>query len=427
MARESGRGGWPGEALPIEAHTTVSPRTESPDPVSADAESPDLEGCDDLATGDGVVRCVALSQSAPGAGAGAEGDGSGDGSDSEPEVVWEARVGSAALLCLALHPSFRCVCGRRRRGRWGQPGWEQRDYGTHWRRTRGSAGRVGDGRTSFLLTVASPRNPHWRSCFSTPPLPPPPAPSSGLPLVAVGAMDGRVTVLHGPTGAVLAAVQAHAKYVVRVAWAAADAASPDCAATCTSATSGAATASDGGSTAASSPTAAEGPGAAGLAGAAGVQPLLLASGSTDETVSVHRLDLDLDQAAAAAATAAAAGGAGQELDESAAPRRQPRGGRVAGGGVDLASLQDVEAAGIGRLSLVKQVGGIGGVWVGAARSGTWQGHGSVTRLRLFGRGIAPASSPVPRPVCARLRITVYTLAPAPAQACTHTHAAHATQ
>eukprot|EP00198_Chlamydomonas_reinhardtii_P000165 XP_001689500.1 predicted protein [Chlamydomonas reinhardtii] len=212
-------------SVPVELHRSniiaVRLVPEAPGQAAAEAAAAASQGGRArtrviTAAGDGVVRCVALSQSAPGAGAGAEGDGSGDGSDSEPEVVWEARVGSAALLCLALHPSF----------------------------------------------------------------------SSGLPLVAVGAMDGRVTVLHGPTGAVLAAVQAHAKYVVRVAWAAADAASPDCAATCTSATSGAATASDGGSTAASSPTAAEGPGAAGLAGAAGVQPLLLASGSTDETVSV---------------------------------------------------------------------------------------------------------------------------------------------
>ncbi|KAG2444485.1 hypothetical protein HXX76_001235 [Chlamydomonas incerta] len=230
---------------------------------------------------------------AAGAGAGAGVDGGGGGgdcSDSEPEVMWEARVGSAALLCLALHPAY----------------------------------------------------------------------SSGLPLVAVGAMDGRVTVLHGPTGAVLAAVQAHAKYVVRVAWAAADAASPDCA---TAAASGAATASDGGSTATSSPTAAASGGAgaalAGAAGAAGgIQPLLLASGSTDETVSVHRLDLDLDQAAAAAAAEAAAA-VEQEVDERVSPRR-PRAAKAAGagaggGGVDLASLQEVEAAGIGRLSLVKQV------------------------------------------------------------------------
>ncbi|KAG2447223.1 hypothetical protein HYH02_007963 [Chlamydomonas schloesseri] len=239
------------------------------------------------AAGDGVVRCVALSRSAAGPGSGpgaAEGAaGGGEASDSEPDVVWEARVGGAALLCLALHPSY----------------------------------------------------------------------SAGLPLVAVGAMDGRVTVLHGPTGAVLASVQAHSKYVVRVAWAAADAASPDCA----TAASGAATASDGGSTATSSPSA-DRAGAAGPAG--GLQPLLLASGSTDETVSVHRLDLDLDQAAAAVAAeaAAAAGDAEEELDEHVSPRR-PRGkGRPAGGapgGVDLASLQEVEAAGIGRLSLVKQV------------------------------------------------------------------------
>ncbi len=40
-----------------------------------------------------------------------------------------------------------------------------------------------------------------------------------LPLVAVGSMDGTLTLIHGPTGAVLARRQVHQKYVVRVAWA----------------------------------------------------------------------------------------------------------------------------------------------------------------------------------------------------------------
>ncbi|GIL49357.1 hypothetical protein Vafri_5657 [Volvox africanus] len=90
--------------------------------------------------------------------------------------------------------------------------------------------------------------------------------SRGLPLVAAGAMDGRVAVLHGPTGATIATLQPHTKYVVRVAWAPA-------------------LSTTGGSFIVSREV---------LSGGQGGDPsLILVSASTDETIVISRLDLDL--------------------------------------------------------------------------------------------------------------------------------------
>ncbi|GFR50819.1 hypothetical protein Agub_g13077, partial [Astrephomene gubernaculifera] len=140
----------------------------------------------------------------------------------------------------------------------------------------------------------------------------------GFPLVAVGGMDGRVTVLYGPTGATLAAVQPHSKYVVRVAWGAPPPPPP-------------------------------------VPQQQQQQPLLLlATASTDETVAVLRLDLD--PAVVAAATA--------EGEQGGAARGNTGGrssGSSGGGGqgemvLDLSGLREDEVAGLkGRLNTVKQI------------------------------------------------------------------------
>ncbi|GLC57139.1 hypothetical protein PLESTB_001191500 [Pleodorina starrii] len=224
------------------------------------------QDCVITAAGDGCVRCVRYGSLG--------GGGSGGGAAAAAaavEVVWQTRVGSSALLSLALHPDY----------------------------------------------------------------------CRGLPLVAVGAMDGRLTVLHGPTGATLATLQPHNKYVVRVAWAPTTATPAAAAAAATgmrNPTKPNTTDSDASPGPSLSPTAAAAAGSAATAQEAGLKTtavacgdsgsgpravspgpqgirwpaLLLATASTDETVTIVRLDLDLDLGTGLnGLSAAAAAGAGR--------------------------------------------------------------------------------------------------------------------
>ncbi|EFJ46916.1 hypothetical protein VOLCADRAFT_105357 [Volvox carteri f. nagariensis] len=136
--------------------------------------------------------------------------------------------------------------------------------------------------------------------------------SRGFPLVAVGGMDGRVTVLYGRTGTIIATLQPHSKYVVRVVWASttdattrATTAAAAATAMDTTATRGIGTTAKGGTcdpredSGGGGGGGGNGDGGGGSGAGGGLQGrsgergvMVLASASTDEAVAILRLDLD---------------------------------------------------------------------------------------------------------------------------------------
>ncbi|KAG2493658.1 hypothetical protein HYH03_008173 [Edaphochlamys debaryana] len=255
-----------GEA-PVEVHraNVIAVRLLPQDPGCPGAGEAGADSATVItAAGDGAVRCVRMSLGSSGGGSGG---GSGDGgSQGGAEVVWKTQLSSAALLTLALHPSYR----------------------------------------------------------------------RGLPLVAVGGMDGSLAVLHGPSGRLLASARVHAKYVVRAAWAPEDLTGPQDAA-------------QGQGQEAQGPEGEEARRDGGAEGQEGQRQgpvrLLLASASMDESVAL--LGLSLWPHEGAAAEAGPGGGTGWGLDSARAEleviKQIPYGAAVA----DVAFLRDCRTLVVG--------------------------------------------------------------------------------
>ncbi len=67
--------------------------------------------CTVARAGDGCVRCVRFGGSAGAKSSSSSSGGDGGGDGGIAELVWETKVGSSALLSLALHPNYTWVVG----------------------------------------------------------------------------------------------------------------------------------------------------------------------------------------------------------------------------------------------------------------------------------------------------------------------------
>jgi hypothetical protein len=210
------------------------------------------------------VRCHALRRCAAG------------GEAAPPALEWETRVGSAALLTLDLHPDAGCAPEAPALRPTQQPASATatpRQTPPRLSRTQASPTDQPGSAPALRHTVPFPR------CCAA-------ARRAGIPLVAVGGMDGRLSLLDTRDGQLLASATPHSKYLLRVAW------------------SGALAPPSGGAGPQGEAREPGGPGGdPGLCAAVH----LLATASTDESVGLHRVSVE---AAGGEGGSEGAGGAG---------------------------------------------------------------------------------------------------------------------